>query len=193
MFADCSECQATVGVQHEAHYNYAEMGSDSESTYYFCRCPKCDGPIVMHSSPDGEVSQIYPPGLTAISSAIPEPIRAAYSEAMKCFRSRSFTASAIMCRKTLEGIGTAHNVSGRNLKASLEEMRDKGIIDPRLFEWADTLRIHGNEAAHGVSTIVKRDDARDILEFTGALLEYVFTFRDRFERFQKRRASPAGT
>ena len=33
----------------------------------------------------------------------------------------------------------------------------------------------------------RADDARDILEFTNALLEYVFTFRDRFEAFKIRR------
>jgi len=31
-------------------------------------------------------------------------------------------------------------------------------------------------------------DARDTLEFTEALIEYVFTYRDKFEEFKKRRA-----
>ena len=35
----------------------------------------------------------------------------------------------------------------------------------------------------------KAEDARDLLEFTKAILEYVYTFRQRFEAFQKRRAA----
>jgi hypothetical protein len=69
-------------------------------------------------------------------------------------------------------------------------MRDKGLIDDRLFEWSDSLRLAGNEAAHGVGLSIGQADARDILEFINAILDYIFSFRDRFEEFKKRRAKP---
>jgi hypothetical protein len=94
-----------------------------------------------------------------------------------------------MCRKTLEGICEAHKITSRNLATSLKEMKDQGIIENRLFEWADALRISGNEAAHSVTVSISAQDARDILEFTNALLEYVFTFQDKFEEFKKRRGA----
>jgi hypothetical protein len=75
------------------------------------------------------------------------------------------------------------------LVSSLKELKDKGVIENRLFEWADALRISGNEAAHDVTVTISPEDARDILEFTNALLEYVFTFRDKFEEFKKRRSA----
>ena len=65
-------------------------------------------------------------------------------------------------------------------------MKDQGIIESRLFEWADTLRISGNEAAHDLDVTVASDDARDIMEFTKALLEYVFSFKDKYEQYKKR-------
>ena len=67
-------------------------------------------------------------------------------------------------------------------------MKERGIIEPRLFEWADALRIAGNETVHDVTVTVSKEDARDMIEFTNALLEYVFTFQDRFEQFKRRRA-----
>ncbi len=70
----------------------------------------------------------------------------------------------------------------------LERLRDQGVIEGRLHEWADELRIVGNEAAHDVSVEVSAQDAADTLEFTRAVLEYAYTFRQRFERFRKRRA-----
>ena len=41
--------------------------------------------------------------------------------------------------------------------------KDDGIIEKRLYEWADALRTVGNEAAHDVGADVSRDDARDLL------------------------------
>jgi len=93
-----------------------------------------------------------------------------------------------MCRKTLEGIADEHKITVHNLATALKEMKDKGIIENRLYEWADTLRISGNEAAHGVNSRISPQDAKDILEFTHALLEYVFTFQEKFEQFKKRQS-----
>jgi hypothetical protein len=97
-----------------------------------------------------------------------------------------------MCRKTLEGLCAEHNVTGKNLVQALRELKEQNIIEQRLYEWADALRISGNEAAHDVSVTVTAEDARDILEFTNALLEYVFTFRDKFEAFKERQAQRRG-
>ena len=57
----------------------------------------------------------------------------------------------------------------------------------RLFNWADALRMQGNEAAHDVNVTISAQDARDLVEFAHALLEYVFTFSEKFEAFQARR------
>jgi hypothetical protein len=124
-----------------------------------------------------------------VSVAIPNSLRLAYEEARSCFRAKAYTATAIMCRKTLEGIADENKITARNLGIALKEMKDKGIIENRLYEWADALRISGNEAAHGVNSQVSRQDANDILEFTHALLEYVFTFQEKFEQFKKRQRS----
>ena len=97
-----------------------------------------------------------------------------------------------MCRKTLEGICAEHSTTGRSLVSSLKELKDKGIIENRLYEWAEALRISGNEAAHDVNVTTSAADAKDLIEFTNALLEYVFTFRDKFEEFKTRRAAREG-
>jgi len=38
-----------------------------------------------------------------------------------------------------------------------------------------------------VGTTISAQDAKDILEFTNALLEYVFTFQDKFKQWKARR------
>jgi len=92
-----------------------------------------------------------------------------------------------MCRKTLEGICAEYKTKGPTLVAALKELKDKEIIENRLHEWADALRVLGNEAAHDVNITITAEDTKDLIDFTHALLEYVFTFRDKFENFKNRR------
>lgn len=91
-----------------------------------------------------------------------------------------------MCRKTLEGLCDAHGAKAGTLSKRLAKLQREGVIEARLFEWAEALRISGNEAAHGVDSQISGPDCEAILEFTEALAQYVFTYRDKFENFQRR-------
>ena len=130
--------------------------------------------------------RVYPPRDRQLGISVPRSIRTAFDEATVCFKAKAYTASAIMCRKTLEGLCDEHGVKEKNLSLSLKKLKGVEVIEARIFEWAETLRTLGNEAVHGVSSAISPQDAKDILEFTEALAEYVFTYRDKFESFQKR-------
>jgi hypothetical protein len=203
MLVECRNCEAIVDGEVVASYEDYEEASGMTGKYSFLKCPRCSRPFIMlqvDSEPGwSEPQRLYPPREMGLSSTIPPSIRLAYEEARTCFNAKAYTAAAIMCRKTLEGIADEHKIIGRNLASAIKEMKDKGIIESKLYEWADMLRISGNEAAHGVNATISSQDAKDILEFTNALLEYIFTFQDKFAQFQKRRgglktaAQPAAT
>jgi hypothetical protein len=131
---------------------------------------------------------LFPSADLQANPRAPQLIRRAFEEACGCFRAQAYTATAIMCRKALEGVCFEHGVKERNLALSLRKMRDDGLIDDRLFEWSNALRDAGNDAAHGVETNIEHDDAKDMIEFTNAIIDYMFSFRDRFDQFKKRRA-----
>jgi hypothetical protein len=194
MLVECEYCEAIVDAEVIASYEDREDKSEGmEGKYSFLKCPRCRRPFILLQVDDGagwdEPIRLYPPREMGISPAIPKSISLVYEEARTCFRAKAYTATAIMCRKTLEGIAEELKITARNLASALKEMKDKGIIESRLYEWADALRISGNEAAHGVGTTISPQDAKDVLEFTNALLEYVFTFQDRFEWFKKRHSN----
>ena len=190
MLVECTACEAYVDGELIADYVDVEEPSGTAGKYSFLKCPRCGRPFIMLQIDDGpgwdEPSRIYPPIEMGVSLAIPSSLRSAYDEARSCFRAKAYTATAIMCRKTLEGIADENKITSRNLSSALKEMKEKGIIENRLYEWADALRISGNEAAHGVNSKISSQDAKDILEFTHALLEYVFTFQEKFEQFKNR-------
>jgi len=133
-----------------------------------------------------EAYRLYPRRDRIASYTWPEGIRDVYSEAAICYDHKAYTASAVMCRKVLEGMCGEHGYGKAVLSTALSKMRDDGVIENRLFEWADELRLLGNEAAHGIGKKFSKADAGDILDFTEAILEYVFTFREKFDQFKLR-------
>lgn len=192
MVLECEDCSCLVDAEVLHSYSYDASSGDSYQLS-LARCPNCNSPFLASQllDFDGLLSpfRMYPAHADRVAGSLPKPIRAAFEEAVTCIRAKAYTAAAIMCRKTLEGICSEHGVKERNLARSLEKLRDTEVIDKRLFEWADSLRLFGNDAAHEVSVVINARDARDILDFTRALIEYVFTFRERFAQFQKRHAA----
>jgi len=197
LILECDHCEARVNADFVACYEHFCEQDETSYRYYFAKCPVCGEPFVAISGNWGDWDderhwelpvRYLPRANQPVSRSFPKNIAVAYSEAVNCFKAKAYTATAIICRKTLEGICAEHNIKKPNLALALRQMLDDGIIDVRLFEWADALRISGNEAAHGVEISFNREDIQDILDFTKALLEYVFTFRDKFEQFKERRS-----
>ena len=96
-----------------------------------------------------------------------------------------------MCRRCLEALTKSLGAQGRNLQDKLDSLKTTGHVDSRLVEWAHSIRILGNEAAHDTDVAITKDDAKDVLDFTEALLLYVFLLNQWFAVFQRRRASDA--
>jgi hypothetical protein len=94
-----------------------------------------------------------------------------------------------MVRRTLEGTCLKQGVQERTLAGSLKELRNRGLIDDTLAEWADALRVLGNEGAHYTERGVGREDAEDALSFAEALLDNLYVLRKRFADFQARLAA----
>lgn len=197
MLLECTRCAAIVEAQEVASY-FDDDEDVAQGKWTFAKCPRCTLPLLAVQCDFGDgfdadtPSRVYPPRDREMGDSVPKSIRTAFNEAMVCFKAKAYTASAIMCRKTLEGLCAEHGIKARNLSLSLKKLKDDGVIEARLFEWAEALRSLGNEAAHGVTSVISPHDAKDILEFTEALAEYVFTYRDKFERFKKRRAAGGG-
>ena len=197
MIVECTKCEAFVETEPAGDYQYLRRGGIPSGRYVLLRCKTCDGPILVAQDNVGNMvhGDIWDPPITLFpvqrdraSKDVPLPLGDAYDEATACFRAKAYTASAIMCRKTLEGVCDAKGVQEHSLVRSLAKLKENALIDDRLFEWADALRIAGNEAAHGVGVKVSREDARDILDFTNAILEYLFSFQEKFDKFKARRS-----
>jgi hypothetical protein len=96
-----------------------------------------------------------------------------------------------MCGRAIEAVCATYKTKSKLLAAGLKELRDKGIIDKRLFDWADALRVLRNIGAHATEEDISREDARDLLDFSMAICEYVFVLAEKYDDFVERQTKKA--
>ena len=118
---------------------------------------------------------------------VPPPLREQWAEACKCFDAKAYTAAVVMVRRLLEATCADQGAAKRTLAASLKDLRERGLINGVLVEWADALRALGNEGAHYTGTSVNREDAEDALAFAEAVVDYLYVLHLRFEQYKWRR------
>ena len=72
------------------------------------------------------------------------------------------------------------------LAAGIKQLRDKKIIDARLFDWSQELHAFRNLAAHPDEGSISREDAEDLQAFAYAIIEYIYDLTERYEEFNSR-------
>ncbi|MCL4539393.1 MAG: DUF4145 domain-containing protein, partial [Bacteroidetes bacterium] len=155
-------------------------------------CPACEG-VFLKRSVLSEPSDyryediIYPQQSKLPLAGLPDEVRRCYESGLSCFETGNYEPCVIMSRKCLEAVTMLLGQINGSLQKRLARLRDQGAIEPKLYSWADELRLIGNDAAHDFKIRISKDDARDTLEFLEALLLYVFVLERKFQSFRERR------
>ena len=192
---ECDDCKVMVSAEvvgsyvSENHHDWLDSHK-----YTLCKCPACESPLLAKQEYDliGDkvdwslAEKIFPSDTFHINPIIPLQLKKALIECIQCYKSNSYTATAIMCRRTLEGFAKVKGVKERDLAKSIKKLMDNGDINEQLFEWANQLRLVGNKAAHDIDSEFAAIDAKDILDFTIAILDFSYSFKDKFDKFKQR-------
>jgi hypothetical protein len=197
----CETCERKTSMIVQGQYWQPKDPADDLSTMWsLLSCEACGDPalISQHASMTGaEITGWTPPyqrfpddGSNLNGQHIPPALCAAFSEARRCFQNELYTQSAITCRRILDGLAKYHGEGGKPpLAVRLERLRERKVIDQRLHDWATVvLKDLGNLAAHEIDVTISKDDAADALDFTRAILEYVYVYSAAFERFKERQS-----
>lgn len=140
MIIQCTECRQYVEAKEAGGYWRHFDGKEPSCRYTLLSCTTCMSPILVRQTNIGNMAEgdkwdtpfvVFPQTDVRVNPNAPKEIRAAFEEACACYRSQAYTASAIMCRKTIEGVCAEHGVTERNLSASLKKMKEVGLIDER--------------------------------------------------------------
>jgi hypothetical protein len=189
---DCPHCSKAVLLEVLARWYNVPDGDDEWDPHQWtaAMCTSCRSPFVLYQEREyndwGTHTQEYPAADRQLPQSVPQAIRTDFAEAQRCMRARSYTGGAIMARRVVENIRKEQGYRKGKLFTALKSMKDDGVIDDRLYEWADTAREVGNEGAHD-TTPVSREDAQEVLLFVEALVDYLYVFRKRYAQFTVRR------
>ncbi len=195
MIIDCPHCDSRVDctihgeVQEETEYG------GPPSKVVLLQCKICHNPLLgiteILQVGENEYDWDYPGRLwpepeTNLDWGIPEISRNSLVEAKLCFKAKAYSASAVMCGRAIEGVCHHYDPNVQNLHQGLQNLKKEGIVDERIYNWSEALRLSRNLGAHATTEKVSREDAHDLLDFALAICEYVFVLNEKFERFQKR-------
>lgn len=203
----CPQCNVLVEVKviaqgsGDLHRTEGNPIYDPDETYYrdnysVCLCRRCNQPFLIKEIIYGaggefetctEKVLLYPTESKLTPNELPKTVKSAYDQAVKSSKASLFEPCVLMCRKCLEAVCKIFKVDGHNLDTRLTKLSEAGHIDSRLLNWAHEIRLIGNEAAHDIDILVTNEDAKDVLDFTEAILIYVFSLTKRFESLRARR------
>ncbi|OHB65130.1 MAG: hypothetical protein A2Y77_02465 [Planctomycetes bacterium RBG_13_62_9] len=203
----CVKINGGIDEEGEGHYGVQ---------VFLGKCPKCrtilagESQQVAISGYDSEYDEwaeairVYPrPPKTFTSRRIPKVVSESITEAVKSLQANANVAACVMFGRALEAI--CRDLLERNqprkgrksdtppkhpimLGQGIRKLKEKGLIDERLFDWSQQLQAFRNLAAHPTDTTILREDADDLCSFVYGIIEYVYDLTDRYNEFKKRLA-----
>ena len=146
----------------------------SEGFYieYIIICPYCIRPTYFDSNGNQSPGPIFGTNV----NDVPEKVETLYNEARNCISCNAYTASILCSRKLLMNIAVSKGAEeGNKFINYVNFLSDKNYIPPDGEDWVDHIRKKGNEATHEIS-IMKREDATELITFIEMLLKFIYEF-----------------
>lgn len=191
---DCPHCSARANAVVRGSVQYTE----SDNAVVLAECPSCQAALLgvtqlfqnEHNNWQYEhAERVWPaPTSVEVSPTIPSNARRDITDAQKCIAHGINSAAVVLCGKALERLAQ-EKAPAKTLAASLIALKANGVIDERLSLWADALRKERNIGAHATDEEVSKENAQDVLDFTIAIFEYVYTLTEKYTEFMSRKLS----
>jgi hypothetical protein len=211
---DCPHCKAKVAAEEKGRAE--QSGMDEEEgpwahRIYVGSCPRCRTLIAGESvqldfeGVDAEedrwsdVIRVYPkPSKSFSSNRIPRVVTDSFLEADRSLQANANIAACVMLGRGLEALcrdlvaddeakkGSTPSSKKLMLGEGIRQLRDRKLIDERLFDWSQQLQAFRNLAAHPEDISISREDAGDLQTFAYAIVEYVYDLTDRYAEFKAR-------
>ncbi len=195
MIIECPRCESKVDGEVVGAVEVPNPNYGAHSKTVLVKCPICKLPVLG----DTELIQVgqndwewcdltrrWPEPENDLDWNIPDIARNSLAEARKCFKAKAYSACTVMAGRAIEGVCKHHGADKKTFAQGLIELKQKGLIDERIFEWGEELRKHRNIGAHASDEKIPQEDAKDLLDFALAICDYVFVLHAKFERFQER-------
>jgi len=188
---ECPHCKAEkIGF---APRGLVSIKPSSNLTLLFLQCEGCGQVIIAtiaglpsgvqswmngQSSEPGRVIGVYPASEALKCPAdVPPKVSSAFLSGLDNLgRNNGSNAAGAMFRRSIE-LAARHvdpeAPAGLNLKGRIERLPDT-LVTPSMKQWAQHIRLEGNDAVHGPDDYSDKD-AKDLRTFAELFLTYAFT------------------
>lgn len=195
IFCICRDCgRSTVFVTQQTETDFAQIFSDKDVFANF-RGSLNAGMRVMGHVGIKDRATAKPPDHT------PEDVAAAFREAATCMAVECWNAAGAMFRKALDLatrplLPTAdtpglNHKTRRDLGLRVPWLIQNGLLPSGLSDLAQCVREDGNDGVHAHP--LTKEDALDLLDFSTALLERLYTEPERLRLAEERRNARRAT
>ncbi|MEM7213121.1 MAG: DUF4145 domain-containing protein [Pseudomonadota bacterium] len=134
--------------------------------------------VIVNISTFPEVTRISAPEHT------PEPVAKAYLEAVDNETRGAYGSAGMGYRRALERATKALDGDPKlTLAKRIEKLVETAKLYPTLAEWAGSIRLLGNDAAHEDED-PEAEEVQDIGFFTEMFMTYAFTLPERLRRYR---------
>ncbi|MDD5711827.1 MAG: DUF4145 domain-containing protein [Smithellaceae bacterium] len=172
----CGHCGSPIASE-KGYAAYYPDSSPNRAAIMICH--RCQYPTFFDEGGN------QTPGITfgqPVSEITDKAIAAIYDEARKATGAGCYSAAVLACRKLLMHIAVVKGAEeGLSFIAYVEYLSDKNYIPPDAKGWVDHIRKKGNEANHEL-TIMKKEDAEELVSFIEMLLKVIFEFPAQVKR-----------
>jgi len=193
MIIECSTCDSKVDGKIVGEYELDVGGAPYKIVMLVC--PVCDNvllgdfEVIQTGYEDWDWSnanRLWPDPDQYIDRSVPGIVRRALEDANRCFKAKVYSACAVMCGKAIEAV-CVERTGARTLYEGLKKLKSQKEIDDRLFDWGDALRKERNIGAHATDEVTTRENAKDILDFSIAICEYIFVLSEKYDQYIERK------
>jgi len=150
-------------------------------------CASCGGVVLTAARGQSQnlpIDEMYP-SARQVSEYVPERARSYLNQAMG---SLSAPSGAIMlAASAIDAMLKAKKLEVGNLKRRIDEAAESHLITEGMAQWAHAVRLEANEERHAdkESALPTEEDARNTLDFSLALAEFLFVLPERVKAGRK--------
>jgi hypothetical protein len=195
---ECPHCRAEkIGFAYRSH---AQVSPNVAQTMLFLQCEGCGQGVILvvqawassvaqwvngSSGSPGQVLSYYPkPAAIKTPADIPDKVRGAFLSGLDNLgRKGGANAAGAMFRRAIELAARTIDTAappGISLKQRIERLPDT-VVTPAMKEWAQHIRLEGNDAVHGPDEYSDKD-AGDLRAFAELFLTYAFTLPEMLKK-----------
>lgn len=187
-----SEFDTPEEVIHRDFYgNVIDYSLVENTTWYLFKCPVCGNPVLLseytcQGMPDdySELTTEYP-SVKVHFDGVPSNIKTAYKSAIKT-KGIDKAICLLSLRRTLEMICKDKGGKGKDLEAKIAYLIDEKLLPEMMRDACWVVRQNGNDAAHGDNIEFSAFEVEEVIEYVGAVIDYLYSMPVRVEKLRKR-------